>query len=44
MLIAIKLFLIFQLVSKSLRRNNISVELTKKNTTGEENVINDLKK
>lgn len=43
MLIAIKLFLIFQLVSKSFRRNK-SIELTKKNTTGEENVINDLKK
>lgn len=44
MLIAINLFLIFQLVLKSLVRNNISIELIKKNTTGEENFINDLKK
>lgn len=44
MLIAINLFLIFQLVPKSFVRNNISIELIKKNTTGEENFINDLKK
>lgn len=44
MLIAINSFLIFQLVLKSLVRNNISIELIKKNTTGEENFINDLKK